>query len=259
MNGSCWRRARDRRRQQRPRRLTVVHPGGALRGVGGVGSAMFTVSAVSLRCASPTLTSGTGHWHVAVRFPARRNAGPAIGGPLTSRCVRRSSSTPSPWPPGRSAAFLTHTPLHDKEVAGPQVERPSWAAHCAFRHRAALMTNLGNGWALFGVRRSLIPLFVTEPGCVGNLTGVGSSCRRRPRASCCACRPPRRHGRLPARDDPRQHRNREHGPARHVRSRLFIVSMAIFTAAPRFSPSRRAPRSATSSPAAAAPSSPPSR
>jgi MFS family permease len=41
-------------------------------------------------------------------------------------------------------------------------------------YRAALVTNLGNGWALFGVRSSLIPLFVTEGmGASPTWTGVG--------------------------------------------------------------------------------------
>ena len=41
-------------------------------------------------------------------------------------------------------------------------------------YRAALTANLGNGWALFGVRSSLIPLFVTEGiGASGTWIGIG--------------------------------------------------------------------------------------
>jgi MFS family permease len=41
-------------------------------------------------------------------------------------------------------------------------------------YRAALATNLGNGWALFGVRSSLIPLFVTESiGASRTWIGIG--------------------------------------------------------------------------------------
>ena len=41
-------------------------------------------------------------------------------------------------------------------------------------YRAALIANLGSGWALFGVRSSLIPLFVTEGiGASSTWVGVG--------------------------------------------------------------------------------------
>ena len=41
-------------------------------------------------------------------------------------------------------------------------------------YRAALVANLGSGWALFGVRSSLIPLFVTEGiGASSTWVGVG--------------------------------------------------------------------------------------
>ena len=53
-------------------------------------------------------------------------------------------------------------------------------------YRAALLTNLGNGWALFGVRSSLIPLFVTEGlGKSATWTGIGFFVSAAPRAPCC--------------------------------------------------------------------------
>ena len=40
--------------------------------------------------------------------------------------------------------------------------RSSLAAFADPAYRAALVTNLGNGWVLFGIRSSLIPLFVAD-------------------------------------------------------------------------------------------------
>jgi len=150
-----------------------------LRGVGGVGSAMFTVSAISLLLRvvdSDQRGRATGLWQSGFLIGAI--AGPAIGGPLTDISLRAPFfvyAVTLAAAGGIGLIFLGRTHLLDVEVDDrpaatvtlPQALRVSG-------YRAALVTNLGNGWALFGVRSSLIPLFVTEGmGASPTWTGVG--------------------------------------------------------------------------------------
>jgi MFS family permease len=150
-----------------------------LRGVGGVGSAMFTVSAVSLLLRvvdSDQRGRATGLWQSGFLIGAI--AGPAIGGPLTDISLRAPFfvyAATLAVAGGIGLVFLSRAALHDVDesvqaaatVTLPQALRVSG-------YRAALTTNLGNGWALFGVRSSLIPLFVTEGiGASGTWTGIG--------------------------------------------------------------------------------------
>jgi MFS family permease len=150
-----------------------------LRGVGGVGSAMFTVSAISLLLRvvdSDQRGRATGLWQSGFLIGAI--AGPAIGGPLTDISLRAPFFVYAVTLAAAGAiglAFLGQAHLHDVDVD----ERPTATVTLpqALRvsgYRAALVTNLGNGWALFGVRSSLIPLFVTEGmGASPTWTGVG--------------------------------------------------------------------------------------
>jgi MFS family permease len=150
-----------------------------LRGIGGVGSAMFTVSAISLLLRvvdSDQRGRATGLWQSG--FLVGAIAGPAIGGPLTDISLRAPFFVYAVTLAAAGAiglAFLGRTELHDVEVN----ERPAATVTLpqALRvsgYRAALVTNLGNGWALFGVRSSLIPLFVTEGmGASPTWIGVG--------------------------------------------------------------------------------------
>lgn len=151
-----------------------------LRGIGGVGSAMFTVSAISLllRVASADQRGrATGMWQSGFLLGAI--AGPAIGGPLTDISLRAPFfvyAVTLAVAGGIGLAFLSRAELHDVDaparqpaatVTLPQALRVSG-------YRAALVANLGSGWALFGVRSSLIPLFVTEGiGASSTWVGVG--------------------------------------------------------------------------------------
>ena len=71
--------------------------------------------------------------------------------------------------------FLSRTSLHDRvDATAPEDHTTLGAALRISGYRAALTASLGNGWALFGVRSSLIPLFVTEGiGASGTWTGIG--------------------------------------------------------------------------------------
>jgi MFS family permease len=76
---------------------------------------------------------------------------------------------------GIGMLFLSRTSLHDRvEQTGPEDHTTLGAALRISGYRAALTASLGNGWALYGVRSSLIPLFVTEGiGASGTWTGIG--------------------------------------------------------------------------------------
>ena len=152
-----------------------------LRGVGGVGSAMFTVAAMSLLLrvvAADRRGRATGVFQGG--FLVGGIAGPALGGLLTGASLRlpffvyagtlgvagaiamlalvrvtlpAAGAAPTPGDPGRTSL-------------GEALRDPAY--------RAALVTNVGTGWALFGVRSSLIPLFVVEGLNRGPVwTGVG--------------------------------------------------------------------------------------
>ena len=139
-----------------------------LRGVGGIGSAMFTVSAYTLllRVAGPQ-QRGRASGLFQSGFLIGGIAGPFIGGVLTSISIRAPFFVYA----GTLAVagligivFLSHARLDDTPQTDDDVpERTGLAA--ALRnsaYRAALTTNFAVGWSLFGVRASLIPLFVIE-------------------------------------------------------------------------------------------------
>ncbi len=150
-----------------------------LRGIGGVGSAMFTVSAISLLLRvvdADQRGRATGMWQSGFLLGAI--AGPAIGGPLTAISLRAPFfvyAATLAVAGGIGLLFLTKASLHDVDTStspAPAVTLPQ--ALRVSGYRAALTSNLGNGWALFGVRSSLIPLFVTEGiGASATWTGIG--------------------------------------------------------------------------------------
>jgi MFS family permease len=135
-----------------------------LRGIGGVGSAMFTVSATTLLLTSvePGLRGrATGFYQAG--FLLGGMAGPAIGGLLSAVSI----TAPFFFYAGtlavagtvglvllrvRSAALLTDAlPV----VPFRQVLRDR-------RYQAACATNLAQGWTSFGVRSTLVPVLVVE-------------------------------------------------------------------------------------------------
>ena len=152
-----------------------------LRGIGGVGSAMFTVSAVSLllRVVSAEHRGrATGLWQSGFLLGAI--AGPAIGGPLTAISLRAPFFVYAGTlavAGGIGMVFLSKAELHEKPTGEESPTAPRTTLPEALRisgYRAALTANLGAGWALFGVRSSLIPLFVVDGlGRSSTWTGVG--------------------------------------------------------------------------------------
>jgi MFS family permease len=138
-----------------------------LRGVGGIGSAMFTVAAMSLalRVVGPEQRGqATGMFQVG--FLVGSIAGPAFGGLLAGVNLRVPFfvyAATLAVAGSIAVFFLSHTHLADRVVEDGQPQRTGLGA--ALRHRAylaALASNLGAGWVLFGIRSSLLPLFVVE-------------------------------------------------------------------------------------------------
>ena len=146
----------------------------ALRAAGGVGSAMFTVASLSLllRISPPTHRGrAAATWQGG--FILGGIAGPAAGGLLAELsprlpfflyagfllvagvvAVAMLRTTPAATDPGQTPA-----------QTGPGPEAGPVALRTALRSRAylaALVANFGIGWFLFGVRNSLVPLYVTE-------------------------------------------------------------------------------------------------
>jgi MFS family permease len=160
----------------------------ALRAGGGVGSAMFTVSALSLllHSAGPAQRGRAAATYQG-GFILGGIAGPAAGGFLTELSPRLPFlvyagfllvagavalallrggthaipvAPPAPVAPGAGQAGGT-----EPTTAVPTAAASTGGLRAALRsraYRAALVANLGVGWMLFGVRNSLVPLYVTE-------------------------------------------------------------------------------------------------
>jgi MFS family permease len=152
-----------------------------LRGAGGVGSAMFTVAAYSLllRVAEPDRRGrATGVFQAGFLIGAI--TGPAFGGLLTGASVRLpffvyAATLAVAGVIAVGALSRAAPPEQADPATGPLEQRTSVCQALRDRsYRAALLTNVGSGWALFGVRSSLIPLFVVEGLRRGpEWTGVG--------------------------------------------------------------------------------------
>ena len=152
-----------------------------LRGIGGFGSAMFTVSsfALLLRVVAPD-QRGRAAGTYQTGFLLGAIAGPAFGGPLTAWSLRAPFFVyASTLLVAGSVAtvFLARTALHEHEVVAGTADHAPTMLTTALRssaYRAAVANNFAVGWAVFGVRSSLIPLFVVEGLHLGpTWTGAG--------------------------------------------------------------------------------------
>ncbi|MEU3275452.1 MFS transporter [Saccharomonospora sp. NPDC006951] len=135
------------------------------RSASGVGSTMFTVSAIGLliRISPPQLRGrASGLWGTS--FLLGGIAGPVIGSGLVAVSLRAPFLA-------YGAALLVTTVFVWWQLRGSTLaaraaddDEPELTFTQALRHptyRAALASNLANGWVVLGVRMSLIPLFVT--------------------------------------------------------------------------------------------------
>ncbi len=152
-----------------------------LRGAGGVGSAMFTVAAYSLLLRVVDASHrGRASGVFQAGFLIGGIAGPALGGLLTGASVRLPFFVyAASLGVAGAIAVAALARMEPRENAAPATDaaeqRTSLREALADRsYRAALLANVGTGWALFGVRSSLIPLFVVEGLRRGpEWTGVG--------------------------------------------------------------------------------------
>jgi MFS family permease len=137
-----------------------------LRGVGGIGSAMFTVSAMSLLLGSvvPQMR-GRAAGFFQGGFLLGGMTGPAIGGLLALISIR----APFFFYAGTLAVAGAVGLLLLSKTPGSTASGPAAVAAVPFRtvaadvrFRAACLTNLAQGWTSFGVRSALIPVLVVE-------------------------------------------------------------------------------------------------
>ncbi len=136
------------------------------RGLGGIGSTMFTVSAFGLlvRLAPPELR-GRASGLFMTSFLVGNIIGPVLGGGLLAISLRLPFLVYAVTLV--LAALVAWVFLRKSELADPQRSAdvaPVTVRH-ALRHRAyqaALVANFAKGWLVLGIRVSLIPLFVVE-------------------------------------------------------------------------------------------------
>ncbi|NYH80004.1 MFS family permease [Actinopolyspora biskrensis] len=136
------------------------------RGLGGIGSTMFTVSALALlvRLAPAHLRArASGLW--ATSFLLGSISGPVLGGLLIGFSLRLPFLIY-----GVAlyiAAFVGWFLLRNSTLADPQrnAAAPDLKVTTALRdpsYRASLLANFSKGWTAQGVRIALIPLFIVE-------------------------------------------------------------------------------------------------
>jgi MFS family permease len=138
-----------------------------LRGVGGIGSAMFTISAMTLLLASTTpdrRARSIGFYQGG--FLVGGMAGPALGGLLAT------VSLTAPFffyaatlaVAGVVGILLLSPPRRDRGDSAAAVEpaRPLADVLRDVRFRAACVASFAQGWSSLGVRSALVPVLVVE-------------------------------------------------------------------------------------------------
>ena len=137
----------------------------ALRGIGGIGSAMFTVSAMSLLLGSvaPQMR-GRASGFFQGGFLLGGMTGPAIGGLLALISIRAPFFF---YAATLAVAGLVGLLLLSRtrvtSAAGAAADAvPLRTVLADPRFQAACLTNLAQGWTSFGVRSALIPVLVVE-------------------------------------------------------------------------------------------------
>lgn len=138
-----------------------------LRGVGGVGSAMFTISASALLLnATTSAQRGRGMGAFQGGFLVGGITGPALGGVITGISVRAPFFVYAGTLAAAGAVGFAFLPRHVRgsgpvTSAGQQPLKVRDALRMkAFR--AAAVANFADSWGSLGVRSSLVPLLVVE-------------------------------------------------------------------------------------------------
>ncbi len=136
-----------------------------LRGAGGIGSALFTVSAMTLLLGSASATQrGRAMSFYQGGFLIGGMAGPAVGGLLATISLRAPFFfyAGTLLIAGLIGLFLLQParPRTDRAAAPPPV--PLREVLRDVRFRAACLANFAQGWGTMGVRTALIPVLVVE-------------------------------------------------------------------------------------------------
>lgn len=153
------------------------------RGLGGLGSAMFTVSAVILLIrTSPPQVRGRANSVFFGGFLVGGIVGPVVGGPLAAISLRLPFFIYGALlVVATVVAFVAFRRLQPPVLApdptnggGPAGTASIGSMLRLASYRAAIGSSLGIGWLAFGVRFSLIPLFVGEGLALGTeWSGIG--------------------------------------------------------------------------------------
>lgn len=136
------------------------------RSLGGIGSTMFTVSSLGLVIRlSPPQRRGRVAGLYATSFLMGTVSGPLVGGALTGLGLRAPFAIYAVAL--LIAAAVVYFSLRNSAIAAPDsntdVETMTLRDGLAIpAYRAALVSSVANGWALFGVRMAIVPLFVVE-------------------------------------------------------------------------------------------------
>ncbi|GAA4232672.1 MFS family permease [Streptosporangium album] len=156
------------------------------RGICGIGSAMYTVSAMSLLLrVTPASRLGRATGLFQGGYYLGTVAGPALGGGLLGISPRLPFFVYgiAVAIAGGIATFTLARAARARDsgqTTGARWQRISVAHALGYQsYRAALTTNFGLGWAVFGVRVSVLPLFLlhvlqADPGWIGVGLAVGA-------------------------------------------------------------------------------------
>ncbi|UOW04120.1 MFS transporter [Clavibacter michiganensis subsp. michiganensis] len=152
-----------------------------LRGAGGIGSAMFSVAAMTLLLGStdPTRRARAIGFYQG-GFLIGGMAGPALGAVLATISLTAPFFFYAATLAVASVIGLLLLRPRTRDVAATgadEVVIPFGRVLRDPRYRAALLANLGNGWASMGVRSALIPLLVVAViGADPSATGIAFAC-----------------------------------------------------------------------------------
>ena len=137
------------------------------RGLGGIGSTMFTVSAMGLLIRmAPDDIRGRVSGYFSAGFLIGNITGPLIGSALVGFGLRMPFVVYAVALIVASAVVATQLRADDGgERSGTPAGGDAVALATAWRnraYRAVLVSNFANGWASFGVRVAVVPLFVVD-------------------------------------------------------------------------------------------------
>lgn len=137
------------------------------RAAGGLGSTMFTVSAMSLiaRLAPPEIRGRISGYY-AGSFLIGNIVGPVVGGFLAVFGYRLPFFIyGGALVVAAAIVYLSLLGVRSSAKRGPRDTRPAMGFAAAFEnpvYRAALVSGFANGWSNFGVRVALVPLFAAQ-------------------------------------------------------------------------------------------------